>query len=88
MMRPEGVGNVTVSRNNGIADDKKERITLDDGQQDDNDKEEEGDVEHDAIHLVGIAIRRFDFIANAASCTQSGVKMEDEALKEEKEGRR
>lgn len=54
--------------------------TLNDGQQDDNDKEEEGNVKDDAIHLVRVTSRVFDFITNAATRSHSHIHVEEVAL--------
>ena len=54
--------------------------TLNDGQQDDDDKEEEGNVKDDAIHLVRVASRVFDFIPNAAPRSHSHIHVEEVAL--------
>ena len=45
--------------------------TLYDGQEDDNHEEEKGDVKDDAVDLVLISRRVFDFIANAPSNTNA-----------------
>lgn len=55
-------------------------LTLDDGQQDDYDEEEESDVEKDAVNFVLVAVRRFDLIADAATGSDALVQVEDEAL--------
>lgn len=54
--------------------------TLNDGQQDDNDKEEEGNVKDDAIHLVRVTSRVFNFITNAATRSHSHIHVEEVAL--------
>lgn len=56
-------------------------LTLNDGQQDDNNKEEEGDVKHNAINFVIITIRRFNFITDTSSSSYTFIEMENEALK-------
>lgn len=52
------------------------------GQEDDNDKEEEGNVKDDPIDLVFITCRVFNFIANAPSGTYPDVHVEHVALEE------
>ena len=56
--------------------------TLNDGQQDDNDEEEESDVKDDAIELVLITIRRLNFITDAATSPHALVQVEHKALPE------
>lgn len=45
------------------------QLTLDDCQQDDDDKEEEGDVEHDAVNFRRITVWRLDFVTYATTGT-------------------
>ena len=53
--------------------------TLDDGQQDNNDEQEEGDVEEDADELVLSAVRWLNNVTNTTSSTHSLVQMEHKA---------
>jgi len=53
--------------------------TLNDGQQNDNDEEEEGDVEEDAVDFVIVAIWRFDFVTDTTTSSYTLVNVEDEA---------
>ena len=54
--------------------------TLNDGEEDDDDEEEEGDVEEDAVDLVGVAVGWFDLVADAAARAHALVQVEHEAL--------
>lgn len=54
--------------------------TLDDGQQDDDDEEEEGDVEQDAVELVGVSCRVLQLISDATSSSDAHVHVEHIAL--------
>lgn len=54
--------------------------TLNDGQQDNDDEEEESDVKDDAVELVLITIRGFNLITNATTGSYSLVQVEHKAL--------
>jgi hypothetical protein len=56
-------------------------FTLNDGQQNDDNKEEESDVEYNTIHLVVIAIWISYLISYTSSSSHSLVEMEHETLK-------
>lgn len=56
--------------------------TLNDGEQDNDDEEEEGNVEDDAVELVLISIRSLNFITDATTSSHTFVQMEHEALQE------
>lgn len=60
--------------------------TLDDGQQDDNDKEEEGDIKEDAVKLIRVACRVLDFIPDATTGPHTHIHVEQVALKGEQDG--
>lgn len=51
-------------------------LTLDDGQEDDNDEEEEGDVKKDSVELVGVTGWILNLIPNAPSCSHPDVHVE------------
>jgi hypothetical protein len=53
---------------------------LNDGQEDDNDKEEEGYVKEDSIDFVVVTIWWLNFISNPAAGSHSFVQVEHEAL--------
>lgn len=57
-------------------------LTLDDGQQDYNDKEEKCDVKDDAFHLKFISSWVLDLIPDSPACTNSNVHVEHVTLKE------
>lgn len=61
--------------------------TLDDGQQDDDDEEEEGDVEQDAVELVGVSSRVLQLVSNASSSSHTDIHVEQIALWREKKAR-
>lgn len=54
--------------------------TLNNSQQNNDDKEEEGDIKHDPVNFVIIPIGRFDFITDTTTRSHTLIKMEDEAL--------
>ncbi len=54
--------------------------TLNDGQQNDNDEEEESHVEDDSVVHEVLSVGVFDLVPDAASGSQSVVQMEDETL--------
>lgn len=54
--------------------------TLNDGQQDDNDEEEEGNIKDDAIHFIRVTSGVFNFITNASTCSYAHVHVEEVAL--------
>ena len=54
--------------------------TLDDGQEDNDHKEEEGDVKQDTIDLIRVSIRRLYLITNSSTSSHSHVQMVDIAL--------
>ena len=54
--------------------------TLNDGQQDNNDEEEESDVKDDAVELVLVTIRGLNLVANATTSPYSLVQVEHKAL--------
>lgn len=54
--------------------------TLDDSQQDDNDKEEESDVKDHTVELVFIPCWVFDFISNAAAGADANIHVEQVTL--------
>lgn len=60
-------------------------LTLYDGQEDDNDKEEESDVKDDTIDLIFVAGGIFNFIPNAPSGTNPNIHVEHVALGRERE---
>lgn len=51
-------------------------LTLDNGQEDDNDEEEEGDVKKDTVELIGVTSWVLDLIPNASSCPHPNVHVE------------
>lgn len=61
--------------------------TLDDGQQDDDHEEEEGDVEQDAVKLVGVSSRVLQLVSNASSSSHTDIHVEQIALWREKKER-
>ncbi|MPC12202.1 hypothetical protein E2C01_004879 [Portunus trituberculatus] len=54
--------------------------TLNDGQQDNNDEEEESDVKDDAVKLILVAIWGLNLVTNATTSPYSLVQVEHEAL--------
>ena len=58
------------------------QITLNDGEQNDNDEEEETDVEEDSIDFVGISVWRFDLVTDTTAGSNTLVQVEHEALKQ------
>lgn len=62
-------------------------LTLDDGQKDYDDEEEEGDVENDAVDLVLIARRVLNLVADPSACSDANIHMEHVTL-DGKEGRK
>lgn len=56
------------------------RLTLDDGQEDDNDEEEEGDVKQDAVELIRVTSWVLDLIPNTSSCPNPNVHVEQVTL--------
>ncbi|OAD61165.1 hypothetical protein WN48_00484, partial [Eufriesea mexicana] len=52
-----------------------------DNNDNDNDEEEEGNVEHDTVDLVVVAIRFTDFVTDSSASSDTFVKMEYETLK-------
>lgn len=59
---------------------KSKDCTLNDGQQDDNDKEEEGDVEQDAVELIGVSSWVLQLVSNTTSSSHTHVHVEQIAL--------
>ena len=59
-------------------------ITLNDGQQDDNDEEEECNVEDDSVDFIVITVGRFDFVTDATTSSYTFVQVEYEALQQRK----
>lgn len=59
---------------------KGKDCTLNDGQQDDNDKEEEGDVEQDAVELIGVSGWVLQLVSNTTPGSHTHVHMEQIAL--------
>ncbi len=57
--------------------------TLNDGQKDDNDEEEEADIEEDSVDLVGITIWGFDLVTDTTTGPDTLVQVEHEALKKD-----
>lgn len=60
-------------------------LTLDDSQEDDDDEEEEGDVEEDAVELVGVAGRVLDLVPYAPPGPHPDVHVEEVTLQTERE---
>lgn len=58
----------------------KTGLTLYYGQENDNHKEEEGDVKDNSIDLIFVACRVFDFITDAPSGTHPDIHVEHIAL--------
>ena len=58
--------------------------TLNDGQQDNNDKEEEGDVKQDAVELVGVSCGVLQLISDTTSSSHSHIHVEHIALPTER----
>lgn len=56
--------------------------TLNDGQQDNDDKEEEGDVKQYTVCLVGISIWWFYLISYTSSSSHTLIQVEHKALKQ------
>lgn len=54
--------------------------TLNDGQEDDDDKEEEGDVEQDAVELVGISSWILQLVSDSSSSPHAHVHVEQVTL--------
>ena len=54
--------------------------TLNDGQEDDNHKEEEGDVEGKSEHLIWVSSSRRQHVPNPSPCPQTLVYVVDETL--------
>jgi hypothetical protein len=46
-------------------------FTLDDGQQNNNNEEEEGDIEHNTIHFIFVAVGRFNFITDTTTSSDT-----------------
>jgi hypothetical protein len=59
------------------------KITLNDGEQNDYDEEEETDVEEDAIDFVRVSVWRFDLVTDTTAGSNALVQVEHEALKQE-----
>lgn len=57
-------------------------LTLDDSQEDYNDKEEEGDVEDDAIDLVLVTCWVFNLVTDPPTCSHTYIHVEHVALRE------
>lgn len=58
------------------------RLTLNDSQQNDDDKEEEGDVKHDSVDFIVVSIWGFDLVSNTSSGSHSLVQVEHETLQQ------
>ena len=56
------------------------RITLNDGQKNNDNEEEERNIEEDSVDFVLVAIGRLDFITNATAGPHALVQMEHETL--------
>lgn len=64
------------------------RLTLDDGQQDDNDEEKEGDVKDDPVKLIVVTCWVLDLVPNAPASTHAHIHVKKVALgAREREGR-
>lgn len=61
------------------------RRTLNDGQKDDDDEKEESDVEHYSVHLVVVAVGRFDLVSDTTAGSHALVQVEHETLKHGRE---
>ena len=46
-------------------------FTLNDGQQNNDNEEEEGDIEHNTIHFIFIAVWRLDFITDTTTSSDT-----------------
>lgn len=57
-------------------------LTLDDGQEDYNDKKEEGDVKDDAIDLILVTSWVLNLVTNPSTCSHTYVHVEHVALGE------
>lgn len=55
-------------------------LTLDDGQKDYNDKEEEGDVKDDAIDLILVTRWVFNLVTDPSTCSHTYIHVEHVAL--------
>lgn len=55
---------------------KKLKLTLDDGQEDDNDEEEKGDVKQNTVELVGVTSWVLDLVSDAPSCSNPNIHVE------------
>lgn len=64
------------------------QLTLDDSQEDDDDEEEKGDVEKDAVELVGVTGRVLDLVPYASPCPHPDVHVEEVTLRAERGGQR
>lgn len=64
---------------------RSRELTLDDRQEDDDDEEEKGDVEKDAVKLVGVAGRVLDLIPYTPSRSHPDVHVEEVTLQTERE---
>lgn len=63
-----------------LFDVRQAMFTLNDGEQNDDNKEEESDVENDSRHL-SIFFRFFDNISYSTTISNSDIEMEDKALR-------
>lgn len=59
-------------------------LTLDDCQEDHNDKKEEGDVKNHAIDFIFITRRVLNLVSDTTSCSHSYIHVEHVALEEKK----
>ena len=60
-------------------------VTLNNSKKNNDDEKEEGDIEHDSIQLQRIAIRRFQFVTDTTTSTNTRVQMKFEALEHPRE---
>lgn len=58
--------------------------TLNDGQQNDNDEEEEGDVEQDAVELIDVSSRVLQLVSNSTTSSHAHIHVEQIALPTER----
>ncbi len=62
------------------------KLTLDDGQKDDNDEEEKGDVKKDAVELIGVTSGVLDLVTYAPSCSHPNIHVEKVTLCKQSKG--
>lgn len=66
----------------------KGELTLDNSQEDNDDEEEKGDVEKDAVELVGVSGRVLDLVPYASPCPHPDIHVEEVTLRTEGGGQR